>query len=714
MASQNDISARIATAKKEGFTDEQIYSSLASNAGFGKRISMAKKEGFSDVQIAQNLGLNLQKDLGQQKPIKVSASFKPFDWQAAQQKAMQGQAKAAGPTSFAEDVLFGFSKLGAGINQGFAYAGDKLGKGLNSLLGTNFDTGSYDRFTNQRKEVEEFRNLQNSQNGKSSAIGEFVGEVAGTAPFALLGRGYQGAKILSKVGGKVAAQNAGAGALAGAATFAPDAQTRKQNTLMGGVGGAVGGAVGEKIGQGVTKAVNVAKGRLRPEAAEVNNLGKQFNVRTTVGDISRGPISQKTEVALEQIPVVGTASFRQAQHDEAKAASNKLVNSLQEKFKSTEFKAIPELEAAASSGDRNANRILGIVSNAGDDSSKALQASAEIKAWRENKIAGKMYDEVGALARKQGGTVNPSNTTAVLKQKIDSELASLAPDDTLLKDLQSIQSRLNDANVVKDFSNMRLLRTQLGDLAEGYASGTNPNKTAAKFFGDLRSAVDEDIAQYANSSGSDELKRAYKRADMFYKNIMKNKDSSIAKAMKSSTPDEIYNQFIKIGKGDRAANFYRNLDKKGQAALRYEMANEALDKATNVSTGAFSPAKFALEFERLHEPYKNIFNGAERAEMDGFIKLMRHIERSGQFMENPPTGNRLAGFLIGGTAIANAPLAAKAAGLSATAKFLLTTEPGKRILLAAKDLPPNSPKLNNLLKMIEKLSVTTGTATTTQ
>ncbi|MEW7835486.1 hypothetical protein AB2R53_18560, partial [Acinetobacter baumannii] len=76
--------------------------------------------------------------------------------------------------------------------------------------------------------------------------------------------------------------------------------------------------------------------------------------------------------------------------------------------------------------------------------------------------------------------------------------------------------------------------------------------------------------------------------------------------------------------------------------------------------------------------------------------------------------NRLAGFLIGGTAIANAPLAAKAAGLSATAKFLLTTEPGKRILLAAKDLPPNSPKLNNLLKMIEKLSVTTGTATTTQ
>lgn len=70
MASQNDISARIATAKKEGFTDEQIYSSLASNAGFGKRISMAKKEGYSDSDIAKTLGLNLQKDLGVQQPIK--------------------------------------------------------------------------------------------------------------------------------------------------------------------------------------------------------------------------------------------------------------------------------------------------------------------------------------------------------------------------------------------------------------------------------------------------------------------------------------------------------------------------------------------------------------------------------------------------------------------------------------------------------------------
>ncbi|MBD0222659.1 hypothetical protein IAG11_22820, partial [Acinetobacter baumannii] len=111
MASQNDISARIATAKKEGFTDEQIYSSLASNAGFGKRITMAKKEGYSDSDIAKTLGLSIQKDLGTQPPIKVSATRQPFDWKAAQQKSMQDQAKKAGPTQMWESALLGASDL---------------------------------------------------------------------------------------------------------------------------------------------------------------------------------------------------------------------------------------------------------------------------------------------------------------------------------------------------------------------------------------------------------------------------------------------------------------------------------------------------------------------------------------------------------------------------------------------------------------------------
>ena len=46
--------------------------------------------------------------------------------------------------------------------------------------------------------------------------------------------------------------------------------------------------------------------------------------------------------------------------------------------------------------------------------------------------------------------------------------------------------------------------------------------------------------------------------------------------------------------------------------------------------------------------------------------------------------------------------------LSAVAKVLFTTESGKRILLAAKDLPPNSPKMANLLMHAQKLAAVGG------
>ena len=40
--------------------------------------------------------------------------------------------------------------------------------------------------------------------------------------------------------------------------------------------------------------------------------------------------------------------------------------------------------------------------------------------------------------------------------------------------------------------------------------------------------------------------------------------------------------------------------------------------------------------------------------------------------------------------------------------MLFTTEAGKRILLAAKDLPPNSPKMASLLMQAQKLAVAGG------
>lgn len=200
-----------------------------------------------------------------------------------------------------------------------------------------------------------------------------------------------------------------------------------------------------------------------------------------------------------------------------------------------------------------------------------------------------------------------------------------------------------------------------------------------------------------------------RRADTYYKGWQQSKAKGLAQSLRSNEPDKVYDAFIKAGSGNKAANFYRNLDPKGQAALRYEMANRALEKATSATKDeAFSPAKFAGEFERMNKPFSNIFQGEDKAQMAGFVKLMRHIDRAGQYAENPATGNRAIPYLIGGAAFTNPATAAKA-WLGATGvKALLTTKAGQRILLAANDSPPGSVKLDNLLKMAQSLSTTTG------
>lgn len=685
--------AFIAKERSAGIPDIKIFNKMLDDPKFSQGIRRANADGISNRVFAAGLGLKI--------------SSEPVDLNAVKKEAMLKQAKEEGPTNAVGSFFLGLADIFGGARQGTGYVVDGVSKGINKVAGTNLSTNEYERYTKQFKEAEDWHNLRREASGQSYDVWRLGGQAVGSVPMATAGRTYQGTKVFSKAGADVAAQNTAVGAGIGGASFAENSDQRLSNTSWGTVGGAVGGAVGKKVGDVAVKVRNIAKGRVNQNAAGISGLGNKHGVRTTVGDISRNPIIQKTEVAMEQVPIVGTSSFRQAQHGETKAAANKIVNSFKETMTDSEFKGLSKLEAAASAGDRNASRIVGLIEQSANDSSKIIQVGAEVKAWREATIASKMYDDVAALAKHQSGVVKTTNTSELLSQKIDDELASLAPDQTMLKDLQQIQARLEDAGVVKDFANMRLLRSQLGDMAENYAAGTSPNKSASKFLGDLRAAVESDIEVYARA-GSNELKTAYKRADLFYRNSMKNKDTAIARSLKSNKPDEIYDQFIKTGKADRASNFYSNLDMKSQAALRYEMAKRALEKATNLSTGNFSPAKFALEFERFKEPYGVIFKGRDKAEMNGFVKLMRYTERAGQYMENPPTGNRTVGILIGGATAINPTLATQTVAASMLAKILFTTSVGKRILLAANDLPAQSNKLRNLLKMAESLNMLIG------
>lgn len=603
--------------------------------------------------------------------------------------------------SFLADVGAGFDDVTSRVKQGVLWYGDKAAERSNALLGTNFETDDYEKFSKEKAAEKKLYEKTRKESGAGMNVGRFVGQTAITAPIAGLSKGYGAAKVLSGAGAKITAQNAAVGGLIGGLNFAENAEESKKNIIGGAVGGAVGGVVAKKVGDGITKAVNIKQGRMVPGAQEIDDLGKQFGVKTTVGDIGKNPLVQKTEVTMESIPLVGTSKLRQTQQAQVKDAATKVLDGLKTKLDDVDYKAIPKIQAAANAGDVNAARIMKVVNGAGDDTGKILQAAAEIKSWRGKRVASQMYDRVQNLAGD--GAIAPNKTV----QKIDDIIAKdskVTPNKALQKELLDIRKNLVDMNIKKDFKEMRATQSNLGKIIKKWGIAGEDTTALTK----VKTAIDDDLLDFAQSSGNTKLLGELKRANALYKQLQDGKDKAFAKALRSAEPDQVFDQFMKSGKGDKAANFYKNLDPKGQAALRYQMAENAFGKAWDPNKEVFSPAKFAQEFERMKAPYNNIFTGGDKAQMDGFVKLMRHVERAGQYAENPPTGNRLVGIAFGLGAGVNPTLAAQGAGVSAIAKMLLTTEAGKRILLAAKDVPPNSPQMANLLMQAQKLAVAGG------
>lgn len=280
MAQGNNTQSRIEAARQAGATDAQIFQTMKEHARYKNSFEQAYKAGASDADIARDLGLNIQSGMS-------NRTRQAYDWKAEQQKAMLEEAKKSGKTKTWESGLLGASDLGAGVLQGVSKVADIASAGINKAFGTNLDTSSYDRVTRERKAVEGWHNLRREANDQGFDWGRLGGQIAGTAPMAALGRGYQGAKILSAAGAKVTGQNALVGAGIGGAGFAENADARLSNLVLGAVGGGAGAAVGEKIAQGVGKSIQTVK----------NTTGK-FSTTQTNQLLSQ--INQKLDDALRQ------------------------------------------------------------------------------------------------------------------------------------------------------------------------------------------------------------------------------------------------------------------------------------------------------------------------------------------------------------------------------------------------------------------------------
>lgn len=598
--------------------------------------------------------LKPQKDLGVQQPIKVTTTRQPFDWQAAQQKAMQEQAKAAGPTRLWESALLGASDLGAGIVQGFSYAGDKLGQGLNAALGTNFDTGAYDRFTNQRKDIQEFHQARRQQAGQGYDVARLGGQIAATAPLGALGRGYEGAAILSKAGAGVAAQNAAVGAAIGGAGFAENGKQRLENAALGGVGGAAGAVIGEKIGQGVSKVARSVKNtgsRAAQQTAQAIDKNLDDALRQqgmSLGDLSDdvanglrkeaadalksgrnlNPEAVARKAVLDQVGIKGTKAqvSGNAQQWQKEAELAKIQNvgaPLREKFIEDNKQLANLLNIATSrTGGRSADQfgaMQGAISslNSQLDQNKqfigAAYEAAKKAAGNDVVIDGRGFanDAFTALEQNYAASSLPSSVQKIIKDVADNpDKFTLGKSEELIKILnREYKSSLQMGQPTSSTYSIGLVRDALnGRQAEAIqgllTSGGNDAAAAYQF------------ARQANQFNMNQIEGMPLLQDI----------------RKGVEPDKLFNKHIlngNVNELEKTIDLLNNVNPQSVADIKQQALEFIAGKAIN-QNGQFSPAGMKRALDGIGDRRLTVlFEPSE-------LKNIKNISKAGEYLVTQP------------------------------------------------------------------------------
>lgn len=258
------------------------------------------------------------------------------------------------------------------------------------------------------------------------------------------------------------------------------------------------------------------------------------------------------------------------------------------------------------------------------------------------------------------------------------------------------------------FNDTAALRSTIDDEIDNYFRGRHSTvgKKGVRDLIALRDGLDLDLEEFAKNVGG-EAEKAWRAADKFYKtNIVPFKVKGFKDLVKTDEPEKAWTYLTaQSGLGSRAKRMYDALDEKGRQTVRYGLAKEAYDNALN-ENGIFSPAKFATYMENKDKVIKQFFTGKDLDEINGFSKLMRQVERAGQYAENPPTGNRLTLPLAG---IATTATVGGALAASLGVKQLFQTKTGRDLLLRMSRQKVGSPAANTTANRIGRyMSSTAG------
>lgn len=660
--------------------------------------------GTADLE-AQLKALNMQ-------PIKRGGEADYWNQRAAIATEYKRRTGKDVPGSWAEDITRGFQQGMfedpiAAVRQMTDFrwlVPDDVERKIDTFLGGKGQTAS-EREAAAEKGLENYRK---SVGEGGADLGRIAGNIANPAGLAT---GVSGAmpawvaKLAPKGQQMVMAAIRGA---TGAATAPVDPSEpggiAGQKAMQVGAG-AVAGPVAESIGRGVTnvagRAMGAAADKMASEEVEaLVQLSRQHGIDLLAGDYDTNrKLVRGLEARLINAQVPGLAIDLRGQQQQGMKAAKKLVDAQSKGMQSMTFASIEKIrQIAAGDGKRaaEARAVLKMAEEAPGDARRMIQASGNLKWLRMKLGADELYDEVERLAGNSD--VAPTNTLkTIAKLETDLTTPGARAVDYSPTTGNLLAKWRDELNVVPDESGqiapntyMRM-RDFLTDIEKRIDDATQPGgvKSDALWMKDVAKAVRADMEAFAQSKPA--LAAANARANKFYnEHVVPFQADTLAKALKSDNPDDIWSAFVRQGaqwRGDTMQlKLYKALDEKGKAAVRAGALEDAFRQATDPEH--FSPVAFNKVLRQTG--YESFFSGAARTELDGLMHIMDRIARSDP--QKLATFTPMVGTVLGASAAAGAmaaPMAVVPALASTGAlKWLVTSDKGRRILYSANLLKP--------------------------
>ena len=435
-------------------------------------------------------------------------------------------------------------------------------------------------------------------------------------------------------------------ALAGAGMGASEFVPEGESRSANILKGAAAGAAGQAVLSGAGKVYNAIENNPLTQNM-LAQLSEKFKIPATLSELNG--TSNRTDTIMERVPsVFGITSFRKGQQEAAKEAAT---------INFAKYVVDPTLDSSAAmkiSNDAHIDQLYDVVRTTAKTlptgtASETKQAAEELIQRFPTVFESVQDNEIKrVLSNIIGDTIDKTVKTGIL----DAQGNAI---------MQQVQPKIS-------FDDLWTLRKGIGQ-ALGSAQKTG-NDVAASQYSRIYSAVSNDMD-----------------------NMMNNAHGGV------STPFKEANDAFK------------------QYSIKFDVMRQAYDKATGTTgagtTGFFSPVKYATELKNLAnnpEYKKNIkWSPTEVVEMTGLANILQVTKRAGQFMENPPTGNRWGGIVtgtglgVGGMSAGIAPTLS-AMGASGTAalitKFITTTKAGQRLALASSKAEANSKTMQTIINQL--------------